>query len=68
MEKFMDIDHDTGHIKEVGIELYQQMIEEAVAEAKGEIEASDEASFIPQINIGMPVLIPDRYVPDLTVI
>lgn len=60
-------EEQSGHIKEVGIELYQQMIEEAVAEAKGEIDASEEASFVPQINIGMPVLIPDRYVPDLGV-
>ncbi|MFC4234168.1 transcription-repair coupling factor [Thalassospira xianhensis] len=60
-------EEQSGHIKEVGIELYQQMIEEAVAEAKGEIEADDVASFVPQINVGMPVLIPDRYVPDLGV-
>ena len=60
-------EEQSGHIKEVGIELYQQMIEEAVAEAKGEIGADDAASFVPQINVGMPVLIPDRYVPDLGV-
>jgi transcription-repair coupling factor (superfamily II helicase) len=60
-------EEQSGHIKEVGIELYQQMIEEAVAEAKGEIEDAAEAAFVPQINIGMPVLIPDRYVPDLGV-
>ncbi|MFH1803554.1 MAG: transcription-repair coupling factor [Pseudomonadota bacterium] len=59
-------EEQSGHIKEVGIELYQQMIEEAVAEAKGEIDAT-ETTFVPQINVGMPVLIPDRYVPDLGV-
>ena len=61
-------DEQTGHIREVGIELYQQMLEEAVAEARGiegEILADDEWS--PQISTGVPVLIPDYYVVDLSV-
>jgi len=61
-------DEQTGHIREVGIELYQQMLEEAVAAAKtegGPEEAADAWS--PQITIGTPVLIPDTYVADLGV-
>jgi transcription-repair coupling factor (mfd) len=57
-------DEQTGHIREVGIELYQQMLEEAVAAARGEEDAAaDEWS--PQIAIGLSVLIPEAYVPDL---
>jgi len=58
-------EEQSGHIKEVGFELYQQMLEEAVAQLKdgGSMEADDQWS--PQINIGTPVLIPDNYAPDL---
>ena len=59
-------DEQSGHIREVGIELYQQMLEEAVAEARGaEDAAADDWS--PQISLGLPVLIPDDYVSDLSV-
>ncbi len=61
-------DEQSGHIREVGIELYQQMLEEAVAEARGldgGIGADEEWS--PQIGIGTPVLIPEGYVSDLNV-
>ncbi len=61
----------SGHIREVGIELYQHMIEEAVAEARG-IDSGNrgegEAAFedwTPQITLGSPVLIPENYVADL---
>ncbi|MBO6520518.1 MAG: transcription-repair coupling factor [Rhodospirillales bacterium] len=59
-------DEQSGHIREVGIELYQQMLEEAVAEARGMTE-NEEMDWSPQVALGMPVLIPDWYVPDLTV-
>src|SRR6202035_229566 len=61
-------DEQSGHIREVGIELYQHMLEEAVAAARtdgGEEAAREEWS--PQITIGTPVLIPENYVPDLGV-
>lgn len=57
-------DEQSGHIKEVGFELYQQMLEEAVAELKGEEEII-ESGWSPQISVGTPVMIPDEYVPDL---
>ena len=59
-------DEQSGHIREVGVELYQQMLEEAVAEARGDTAPTDEG-WTPQINIGMPVLIPEAYVTDLDV-
>ena len=60
-------DQQSGHIREVGVELYQQMLEDAVAalQAGGEDEVIDEWS--PQINLGVAVLIPETYVEDLTV-
>ncbi len=59
-------EEQSGHIREVGIELYQHMLEEAVAEARG-IEGAAADDWSPQLSLGMPVLIPDYYVPDLGV-
>ncbi|NOZ41685.1 MAG: transcription-repair coupling factor, partial [Alphaproteobacteria bacterium] len=56
----------SGHIREVGMELYQNMLEEAVAGARSETD--DEAAdglWSPQINVGASVLIPESYIPDL---
>ncbi|MBL4692643.1 MAG: transcription-repair coupling factor, partial [Magnetovibrio sp.] len=59
-------EEQTGHIREVGVELYQQMLEEAVAEAKGEMTGEPtEESYSPQVSLGTPVLIPQGYVSDL---
>ncbi|MGI9352248.1 MAG: transcription-repair coupling factor [Rhizobiaceae bacterium] len=58
-------EEQSGQIREVGYELYQQMLEEAVAELKdGDHFAADE-KWSPQISIGTAVLIPENYVPDL---
>lgn len=61
-------DEQSGHIKEVGIELYQQLLEEAVASARaggGDDSVTAEETFSPQITLGAPVLIPEGYVKDL---
>ncbi len=65
-------DEQSGHIREVGIELYQQMLEEAVADIKAgqgrrRSEAERARDFTPNINLGLPVLIPEDYVRDLPV-
>ncbi|MCG8355820.1 MAG: transcription-repair coupling factor, partial [Kiloniellales bacterium] len=63
-------EEQSGHIREVGIELYQQLLEEAVANARsGATEAPEPSgpTWTPQINMGMPVLIPESYVRDLNV-
>ncbi|MEX2036769.1 MAG: transcription-repair coupling factor, partial [Xanthobacteraceae bacterium] len=52
-------EEQSGHIKEVGYELYQQMLEEAVASLKSGGEAGDEGRWSPQITIGMAVMIPE---------
>ncbi|MGA8612442.1 MAG: transcription-repair coupling factor [Xanthobacteraceae bacterium] len=60
-------DEQSGHIKEVGYELYQQMLEEAVMSLKAGISAPVADKWSPQITIGTPVLIPEDYVADLPV-
>ena len=63
-------EEQSGQIREVGYELYQSMLEEAIARIRsgdlpGLPEADDQWS--PQINLGVAVLIPEDYVPDLDV-
>ena len=60
-------EEQSGHIKEVGFELYQQMLEEAVASLKAGVAAPVADRWSPQITIGTPVLIPEDYVADLSV-
>ncbi|MGE4313160.1 MAG: transcription-repair coupling factor [Pseudobdellovibrionaceae bacterium] len=63
-------EEQSGHVREVGIELYQQMLEEAVAAAKSGVAIEDiqlEGAWSPQINLGSSILIPERYVADLSV-
>ena len=60
-------DEQSGHIKEVGFELYQSMLEEAIIEEKagGLAETQRRENFSPQITVDAPILIPEEYVPDL---
>jgi transcription-repair coupling factor (superfamily II helicase) len=63
-------EEQSGQMRDVGYELYQSMLEEAIGKIKsGELEglSDGDAQWAPQINLGVPVLIPDAYVPDLDV-
>ena len=62
-------DEQSGHIREVGVELYQQMLEDAVSELRlsGEGGGVVDRGWSPAINVGAAVLIPESYVPDLNV-
>ncbi|WP_306114392.1 MULTISPECIES: transcription-repair coupling factor [unclassified Roseovarius] len=63
-------EEQSGQMRDVGYELYQSMLEEAIAKIKaGELEGLSDADdqWAPQINLGVPVLIPEAYVPDLDV-
>jgi transcription-repair coupling factor (superfamily II helicase) len=60
-------EEQSGHIREVGIELYQQLLEEAIASARGRAQEAEKADWSPTINLGIPVLIPEEYVADLSV-
>ncbi|ETX29121.1 transcription-repair coupling factor [Roseivivax isoporae LMG 25204] len=63
-------EEQSGQMNEVGYELYQSMLEEAISKIRsGETEgiAETDEQWAPQINLGVPVLIPEDYVPDLDV-
>ncbi|TCL09341.1 transcription-repair coupling factor [Shimia isoporae] len=63
-------EEQSGQMRDVGYELYQSMLEEAIAKIKaGELEGLNDGDdqWAPQINLGVPVLIPEKYVPDLDV-
>jgi transcription-repair coupling factor (superfamily II helicase) len=62
-------DEQSGHIKEVGYELYQSMLEDAILEARAGGKAIERRSdrLSPQITVDAPILIPEDYVPDLAV-
>ena len=62
-------DEQSGHIKEVGYELYQAMLEEAILEARsgrskddGDLRPTD---FSPQITVDAPIMLPEDFIPDL---
>ncbi len=58
-------EEQSGHIKEVGYELYQQMVREAVERIKSGEDAVPEDMWSPTIQLGAPVTIPEIYIPDL---
>ena len=62
-------EEQSGQMREVGYELYQQMLEDQInAIRSGAAEGIiDDGQWAPQINLGVPVLIPDTYIPDLDV-
>ena len=63
-------EEQSGQMRDVGFELYQSMLEEAIAKIRsGQMEGLSDADdqWAPQINLGVPVLIPENYVPDLDV-
>jgi len=63
-------EEQSGQMRDVGYELYQSMLEDAIAKIKaGEMEGLSETDdqWAPQINLGVPVLIPEKFVPDLDV-
>jgi len=62
-------EEQSGQMREVGYELYQQMLEDQISAIRsGQAEGIiDDGQWAPQINLGVPVLIPDTYVPDLDV-
>ena len=60
-------EEQSGHIKEVGYELYQQMLEEAVMALKAGMDEPAEEAWSPSITMGTPVTIPEDYVADIDV-
>ena len=59
-------EEQSGHIKEVGYELYQQMVQDAIERLKAGEEEPAQDLWSPSISLGSPVTIPESYIPDLT--
>ena len=55
-------DEQSGHVREVGSELYQEMLDEAISELRK--ESSEILEFTPKINLKIPILIPEAYIDD----
>jgi len=63
-------EEQSGHVKEVGYELYQAMLEDTISKIKsGELQglSSVDDQWAPQINLGVPVMIPEAFIPDLDI-
>ena len=60
-------EEQSGHIREVGVELYQQMLEEAVTSLSSEIAAEEKEEWSPILNTGLAVLLPEDYVSEIDV-
>ena len=68
-------EEQSGHVREVGVELYQQMLEDAVVKARQAQNQAQEREkdrkavdhWSPQLNLGVSVLIPETYVQDLAI-
>ncbi|MFP6780008.1 MAG: transcription-repair coupling factor [Alphaproteobacteria bacterium] len=58
-------DEQSGQIKEVGVSLYQQLLNEAVSDLKGITKS--KKNILPQINVQAPALIPENYILDLSI-
>ncbi|MDF3033264.1 MAG: mfd [Alphaproteobacteria bacterium] len=66
-------EEQSGHMREVGVELYQHLLQEAILMVRAEQQlgassdlAAADCEWVPQINLGASVLIPETYVADLT--
>ena len=64
-------EEQSGHIKEVGIALYQHMLEEEIMRLRSGVVADEQTpqvqDWAPQITTGIPIMIPETYVRDLGV-
>jgi transcription-repair coupling factor (superfamily II helicase) len=58
-------EEQAGHVNAVGYEMYLELLEEAVRNAKGEAPLDSDVE--PEINVRIPALIPDSYISDLRI-
>lgn len=57
----------SGHIREIGVALYQKMLSQAVQSLRQEKAPENTQDLSPQISVGLPVLIPATYIPELDI-
>ncbi|MBX3017176.1 MAG: transcription-repair coupling factor [Bdellovibrionaceae bacterium] len=58
-------EEQSGHIDSVGYELYMDLLNEAVSEARG--EKIDRDNIDPEINLRIPAMIPESYIGDIRI-
>ena len=58
-------DEQSGHIREIGLELYHRLLREKISDLKNEDSLSNDSEWSPQINLGLTVLIPEKFMPNL---
>jgi transcription-repair coupling factor (superfamily II helicase) len=54
----------SGHVREVGVELYQDMLSQAIMDLNQNIQSNDTEILVPKINLNLPIFIPDHYIQD----
>ena len=58
----------TGHIKKIGIELYNQMLNGALKSSKNDlVDSIEEHDFSPEIKLGIPIIIPSNYIENINI-
>jgi transcription-repair coupling factor (superfamily II helicase) len=57
-------EEQSGHVDSVGYELYMDLLNEALANARGEIDSA-QIELDPEINLRIPALIPEQYIGDV---
>ena len=58
-------DEQSGHIREIGLELYHRLLREKIDEIRSNGANSTDTEWSPQISLGLSVLIPEKYMPNL---
>lgn len=58
-------EEQSGHVNTVGYEMYMDLLNEALAEAKG--ESIEDMELDPEINLKIPALIPESYIKDIRI-
>jgi len=60
-------EQQSGHIKEIGVELYQDMLEETISLLKNNNAKFINEKWSPKITLDLPILIPSEYLEDVNI-
>jgi transcription-repair coupling factor (superfamily II helicase) len=60
-------EEQSGHVKDVGVELYQEMLKQAVNSLKksGVLDTEEDEIWSPILSLGLSVSLPESYIPDI---
>jgi transcription-repair coupling factor (superfamily II helicase) len=60
-------DEQSGHVKETGIELYNEMLNEEIANMSNQGDQSHISSYSTKLNLGVSLFIDENYIPEFSV-